>query len=61
MCHVLPPPCSVIMETDPAVLTHRIAVKAEDGEQSVKNVSLETIAIAGIVLYVCVCAGAAVG
>lgn len=28
----------VIMETDPAVLTHRIAMKAEDGEQSVKNV-----------------------
>ena len=33
-------PHSVIMETDPAVLTHRIAMKAEDGEQSVKNVSL---------------------
>ena len=26
------------METDPGVLTHRIAIKVDDTEQSVKNV-----------------------
>ena len=30
---------SVIMETDPGVLTQRIAVKVDDTEQSVKNVN----------------------
>ena len=32
--------CSVIMETDPAVLTQRIAIKVDDTEQSVRNVRI---------------------
>lgn len=28
----------VILETDPVVITHRIAIKADDGEQTVKHV-----------------------
>ena len=37
---VNPSPPSVIMETDPGVLAHRIAIKVDDGEQSMKNVSV---------------------